>query len=126
MRGGKDAEARDDRAHRQAEREQRATVDARDVANGEHVAQVGNNLAPEADREPGRDDVLDSVHESPVAGSVREPHRRRQRQRAGDNEDQKVPPLELERRGHRAWSLSDGHTSLPINAPLPLSVPSQG
>ena len=101
----------DDRAHRQAEREQRAAVDARDVANREDVAEIGNDLAAEADGEPGRDDVLHGVDEPAVAGHVGEPHRRRQRERAGDEQDQEVPPLELERGGYRAWSVSARHRS---------------
>src|SRR5919201_887253 len=63
MSRGEDPEPGDHRAHRQAKREHRAVVHPRDVPNGEHVAQVGDDLAAEANREPGGDDVLHRVHE---------------------------------------------------------------
>ncbi len=97
--GGEDAEPGDDAAHRQPEREERPAVDAADVADREHVAEVGEHLAAEADGEPGRDHVLHGVHEPPVARHVGEPHRRRERERAGDEQDQQVVPLERERDG---------------------------
>ena len=53
VRGGEDAEAGDDGAHRQPQREQRPPVDAGDVPDGEDVAEVGDDLAAEADGEPG-------------------------------------------------------------------------
>ena len=54
VRRGEDAEAGDDGPHREAKREERAAVDAGDVAHGEHVAEIGDDLAAEADGEPGR------------------------------------------------------------------------
>ena len=95
--GGEDAEPGDHGAHRQPEREERPAVDAADVAHREDVPEVGEHLAAETDGEPGRDDVLHGVDEPAVARHVGEPHRRRERERAGDEQDQQVAPLELER-----------------------------
>ena len=122
VRRGEDAEACDDRAHRKPEREQRAVVDAGDVAHREHVAQIGNNLAAEADGEPRRHDVLHRVVERAVAGHVGEPHRRGKGERSRDQQDQEVVALELERSdAERTCRCS--HVRSP---PQPLSTPYPG
>src|SRR5207237_7778730 len=85
-----------------------------EVSDREHVAEIGDDLTAEADREPGRDDVLHRVDETAVAGHVGEAHRRRGRERAGDEQDQEVAPLESERRDDGPLPLPGGHVALGV------------
>lgn len=127
VRGREDAEAGDDRAHRQSQREHRPAVNAGDGAHGEHVPEIGRHLAGEADREPDRHDVLDRVYQPAIARHVGETDRRRRCERSGADQDEDVAPLEAERgpdrlrpsppARHDRSSRSHGGVELPLARP---------
>src|SRR5207249_5015161 len=85
-RRGEDAEAAHDRLDRVAEAELGTVVDLRRVADGEHIARVGHQLAAEAEHEPNRMDVTRSAVEPLRAREVRETGDRSQREQSRQDE----------------------------------------